>query len=199
MIYTVRSGDTLTKIAKAYGMTLADLLSMNPHIVNPNIVYVGNRLNIAAPEAVATANIPEWLRIAEKERGTMEIVGPGEHNPRILDYHSATSLKATDDETPWCSAFVCWVMEQAGYRSTRSAAALSWLRWGKVLPGPQVGAIVVFRRGNAWQGHAGFIYNHSDDELIAVLGGNQSNRVNVTPYKRSKVAGYRWPRLEDRR
>ena len=197
MIYAVKNGDTLSRIAKQHGLDLPALLAMNPHIFNPNRIYVGQRINIEVSEPVEEANIPSWLRVADKEwqRGVNEVVGPGEHNPRIIEYHQATTLKATDDETPWCSAFVCWVMEQAGYPSTRSAAARSWLRWGKALPGPQVGAVVVYRRGNSsWQGHVGFVYNHSEGGRIATIGGNQSNRVNVTPYPKSKVLGYRWPK-----
>jgi cell wall-associated NlpC family hydrolase len=34
----VKPGDSMSKIAKTYNMTLKDLLSLNPHIVNPNII-----------------------------------------------------------------------------------------------------------------------------------------------------------------
>jgi cell wall-associated NlpC family hydrolase len=34
----VKPGDSMSKIAKAYNMTLKDLLSLNPHIANPNII-----------------------------------------------------------------------------------------------------------------------------------------------------------------
>ena len=46
---------------------------------------------------------PEWMEVAERElaRGVREYVGPGD-NPRIVEYHSATSFRATDDEVPWC-------------------------------------------------------------------------------------------------
>lgn len=199
MIYTVKSGDTLSRIAKRHNLSLPALLALNPHVFNPNKIYIGQQINIEVPEPQKVSNgfIIPWLEIAKREwkHGVNEVVGPGEHNPQIIEYHQSTTLKATDDETPWCSAFVCWVMEQAGYRSTHSAAARSWLRWGKALPGPQAGAIVVYRRGNStWQGHVGFIHNHSDGKLIATLGGNQSNRVNVTLYPKSKVLGYRWPK-----
>jgi cell wall-associated NlpC family hydrolase len=34
----VKSGESLSKIAKEHGMTLSDLISLNPHIANPNII-----------------------------------------------------------------------------------------------------------------------------------------------------------------
>ena len=36
---------------------------------------------------------------------------PGQRNRRIIEYHSTTTLRATDDETPRCSSFVKWVMK----------------------------------------------------------------------------------------
>lgn len=47
MTYTVKSGDTLSKIAKSNGITLAQLLEANPKFkANPNRVRVGDVLNI---------------------------------------------------------------------------------------------------------------------------------------------------------
>lgn len=36
--HTVVSGDSMSKIAKAYKMSLKDLISLNPHIKNPNLI-----------------------------------------------------------------------------------------------------------------------------------------------------------------
>ena len=66
-----------------------------------------------------------WIDIAKGEMHQAEIPGPMA-NPRIVEYHATTSLKATFDEVPWCSAFVNWVMEQAGIKGTGSAKARSW-------------------------------------------------------------------------
>lgn len=43
--YTVVSGDTLSGIASAYGMTWQDLWAKNTQIVDPNLIYVGDIIN----------------------------------------------------------------------------------------------------------------------------------------------------------
>ena len=44
--YTVVKGDTMLKIAKANGLTLAELIIKNPQIKNPNLIYVGDIINL---------------------------------------------------------------------------------------------------------------------------------------------------------
>jgi len=141
-----------------------------------------------------TNNSP-WLAIAEKEIGVHEFPGPAD-NPRIVEYHSATSYGARDDEVAWCSSFVNWCMREAGISRTGSAAARSWLNWGNLLPEPRKGCVVILRRGdNNWQGHVGFCTSEGDPAgpYIYVLGGNQGDAVSVSPFPKTRVLGYRWP------
>jgi cell wall-associated NlpC family hydrolase len=42
----VKSGDTMSKIAKTYNMTLKDLISLNPHIANPNNIQLNDYIII---------------------------------------------------------------------------------------------------------------------------------------------------------
>ena len=44
--YAVRSGDTMSGIAARHGVSLAALERANPQVHNPNLIYVGQRLNI---------------------------------------------------------------------------------------------------------------------------------------------------------
>ena len=137
-----------------------------------------------------TENLFPWMKIAEAEEGQSEIVG-SEDNPRIVEYHQATTLKAKDDETAWCASFVCWVLQKAGYKSTRSAWARDYLDYGKYVKTPSYGCICVFKR-NETSGHVGF-YVGEDKDNILVLGGNQLNAVRTKWYKKSDLLGYRWP------
>lgn len=138
---------------------------------------------------------PRWYSLAKQEIGEKEISGSRD-NKRIVEYHQATSLKATDDETPWCASFVCWCLETSGIKSTRSASARSFERWGREVPLSQarLGDIAVFWRGsrNGWKGHVGF-YSGRDNGHIRVLGGNQSNAVNISKYSESQLLSIRRP------
>lgn len=44
--YTIRSGDTLSAIAKRYGTTVDKIMAANPYIKNKNKIYTGNTLQI---------------------------------------------------------------------------------------------------------------------------------------------------------
>jgi LysM repeat protein len=61
MMYTVKAGYTLSKIAKAYGMTFEQLLNANPkYRAHPDGIRVGAQVNIplSAGQAQEAAN---WL------------------------------------------------------------------------------------------------------------------------------------------
>jgi uncharacterized protein (TIGR02594 family) len=135
---------------------------------------------------------PPWMAAARSQVGMQEY--PGEqHNPRILAYHQTTTLRATTDETPWCSSFVNWCMVQAGLQGTNSAAARSWLQWGRPVTDPVPGCVAVFRRGSSpTSGHVAFFLEKRGTGIL-VLGGNQSNSVNVSSYLSAALLGYRMP------
>lgn len=127
---------------------------------------------------------------AKLEIGTTEVPGPV-NNPRIVEYHATTTLKATDDETSWCSSFVNWCVKKAGFKGTNSAAARSWLKWGVVTDDPKEGDIVIFKRPpSPTSGHVAFFVKKEGD-FIYCLGGNQSNQVRISKYKASDLLGYR--------
>jgi uncharacterized protein (TIGR02594 family) len=148
-------------------------------------------------QAPGPAGEPRWLAIARQEICTREAALGSEPNPRIVEYHQATSGRAQDDQTAWCAAFASWVLEQAGIRSTKSAWAKSYLDWGSALDQPRIGAITVFHRGSGapssrGTGHVGFFVEDRGGS-IGLLGGNQSNHVNVKSYSKSRLLAYRWP------
>lgn len=45
IIYTIKPGDTLTSIAQKYNVTIQSIINLN-NIINPNLIYAGNRLRI---------------------------------------------------------------------------------------------------------------------------------------------------------
>lgn len=139
---------------------------------------------------------PTWMLAARREIGVKEKPGHQDH-PRIVEYlqHVRLIPALQHDETPWCSAFVCFVMEQTDITSTHSAAARSWLTWGIELKEPLPGAIAVLtREGHPGSGHVGFFVSQTKDHVL-LLGGNQNNQVCVRPYEKSRVLSYRWPQV----
>jgi len=140
---------------------------------------------------------PVWMLRARREIGVKEIAGV-KHHPRILEYQDATRFIEGADEVPWCSAYACWVMEGSDIASTRSAAARSWLKWGKALAEPRKGCIVVLDRHsdtNPNAAHVAFYVGTGADGKLLLLGGNQRNKVCVQPYDADRVLAYRWPDL----
>ncbi|HET7460898.1 MAG TPA: TIGR02594 family protein [Longimicrobium sp.] len=135
---------------------------------------------------------PAWYAVAWGERGQKEQSGPG-HNPRILEYQTACSYNAHDEEVPWCSSFANWVMKKAGMKGSGEASARSWLTWGKKLDQPRRGAIAVLSRpGSPTNGHVTF-YVGEEGGRLKLLGGNQENQVKISYYDKSRLLGYRWP------
>lgn len=134
--------------------------------------------------------IPTYLLTALNELGMQEIKG-NRDNPRIQQYLASVNLFDKADEIPWCSAFVNWCFTMDGYYGTSKANARSWLDWGEKIKEPVLGSIVIFKRGNkSWQGHVAFVLDWTD-KYIAVIGGNQRDKVGIANYSKKNVLGYR--------
>jgi uncharacterized protein (TIGR02594 family) len=136
---------------------------------------------------------PLWLIEARRHVGQCEVPGPPA-NPLIVRWWEAIRAPFREDSTPWCAAFVGGVLERCGIRSTRSAAARSYVDWGEPLAAPAVGAVVVFSRpGSGWSGHVAFVVGKDERGRLLCLGGNQGDAVSIAPFELGRVIGYRWP------
>jgi len=141
---------------------------------------------------------PDWMTIARAEIGTKEFSGDAD-NPEVVKYLKSVGTlnvrSQVQDETAWCSAFVNWCMEKSGKAGTEKATARSWLNWGRQIPAPQPGCVVVLWRGSpsGWQGHIGFFVKETNNN-VHLLGGNQSDAVNIRKYRKNRVLGYRLPK-----
>lgn len=135
------------------------------------------------------SSVPTPLIIAISQIGIKEIPGE-ESNSQINKYLSTVDLPS-DDEIPWCSAFVNWCLVEAGRQGTATPTARSFLHWGTPTFEPKTGDIVVLKRGTGhWQGHVGFFLDYHY-AYIYLLGGNQSNSVCISLYKRKDILSYR--------
>lgn len=138
---------------------------------------------------------PWWL-VASALKGLTEFEGTLD-NPKIVEmFRLVGSGRVQDDETPWCAAFVGACLQLSGFASTNMLNARSYLELGEALGEPQPGCVVVLWRSarDGRKGHVGF-FSHRDEQAgrIFLLGGNQSDGVNIAGYAQDRVLGYRWP------
>lgn len=137
----------------------------------------------------------DWFAIAYSYMGQKEIPGV-QYNPLIVRMWQKIQAPFRDDETPWCAAFVGACLEDAGIKSTRSPAALSYAEWGRACA-PRVGAVAYMPRhdfkGRLVGGHVAFVAGKRSDGALMLLGGNQGDAVSVKPFQLSRITGYRWP------
>ncbi len=130
--------------------------------------------------------------LAKAEVGTVE--WKDGNNPKVVAYFKDSGNPGVkDDETAWCAAFVGAMLKRAGIKGTGKLNARSYLEWGVPVERKDAkpGDVVVFKRGSSsWQGHVAFFVKDRG-ALIDVLGGNQSNAVNVKGYQSSALLGIR--------
>jgi uncharacterized YkwD family protein/spore coat assembly protein SafA len=65
--YTVKSGDSMWKIASKYQVGISEIRSANPQITNPSLIYPGQKLTIPTLDAVKTQE-NEVVRLVNVER-----------------------------------------------------------------------------------------------------------------------------------
>ena len=131
------------------------------------------------------------------EYGVEEIKGSTKHNPRVIRYFAESGFPSIiDDETAWCSAFANWCAIQCGLEASKKLNARSWLDVGKAVKTGRPGRdVAVFWREDpkSWKGHVGLFIAQNETHVF-VLGGNQSNKVQITAYPTGRLLGIR--RLE---
>jgi len=138
---------------------------------------------------------PSWMKIARSYDGLKEIPGP-RHNQTIIRWLGKLNAWWSDDETPWCGVFVARCMQESNLSYPKFyMRAKAWSDYGSLLRRDRLapGAILVFDRAGG--GHVGF-YVGEDAGFYYVLGGNQSNAVNVMKLGKSRLVASRWPKGE---
>lgn len=135
----------------------------------------------------------ELLGHAAIYTGTKEIAG-AQHNSTIVEMLRHVGIRWGGDETPWCAAFVNWVLENAGVDGTGSAMARSFMKWGESVPLNQANPgdiIVLWRKSkDSASGHVGFL-QAIDGRYLVLLGGNQGNRVGSKRYPLRRLLSVR--------
>ncbi len=136
----------------------------------------------------------DLIKIATAETNVRETPGP-DINPRIRAYAVKAGLDwYNSDETPWCSVFLNWATEEAGLERSHDARAASWTTIGIGITDPEPGDIGMFAPTSGAQNitHVGIFMGYSNDKSrIYLLGGNQSDAVNITAFRADTLVGFR--------
>ena len=126
---------------------------------------------------------PPWLTEARTHLGLHESDEAAQAKFKTL-FESGGFNDLDPAATSWCAAFVGSVLGKSGLGHTGSKSSRSYRTWGDPCE-ERVGAVVVFGS------HVGFVSSPG-----MVLGGNQSDEVNIRKYSWLKVAPplfFRWP------
>lgn len=138
--------------------------------------------------------------LAKRFIGMKEV--PGEmSNPQILAMLQIDEKWPKDDAVPWCSAFVNYIAWLLNLPRSKSLGARSWLNIGQPIDIQDVQSgfdVVILKRGKALfpddeinaPGHVGLFAGLEGDNIL-LLGGNQSDAINITAFPVSKVIGIR--------
>lgn len=144
---------------------------------------------------------PAWLAKARLYVGQKEIPG-SKNNPTIMavldmadGVNDGKTVGANNDDEAYCAKGVSAILEMSGIRSTRSAWARSYAKWGQELDGPALGAVVVFWRQSIGStlGHVGFVAGKDSSGNVMCLGFNQGNAVSIKAFAPARILSFRWP------
>jgi uncharacterized protein (TIGR02594 family) len=148
------------------------------------------------PNFLKGYQMPRHMQIAFSLIGTNEIKG-AKHNATILQWAKDLGLGKiyTNDEIAWCGLFFAHVMKEAGRRvDLNTKDAYDYLRAAKYvgMNGAEIidakdaafGDVLIFQRPGG--GHIGFYVSESEN-FYNVLGGNQSNSVNLTNIHKNRL------------
>lgn len=87
--YTVKSGDTMWKIAVKYQVGISELIAQNPTIKNPSMIYPGQKIQIPAASSVkAWESEVVKLVNAERSKRGLELVKENWELSRCARYKS---------------------------------------------------------------------------------------------------------------
>lgn len=133
---------------------------------------------------------------ALKHYGLSEIIG-SPSNERILAMVKAMGYPFKSEEIPWCGTFLAYCCHAAGVTYPDMAyRAQNWMNWGREVPVEevQIGDVVILWRDSptSGSGHVALFMSFMEGRRqIYLLGGNQSNQVNISPFLADRVFGYR--------
>jgi uncharacterized protein (TIGR02594 family) len=140
---------------------------------------------------------PSYLKKAIKDIGIREKLPNGQSNPAVEKFIvDVIGKRMNAISTPWCAFWVGSKLQDAGFISTKSGMARSYLKYGTEVEEPQQGDIVVLWRGrydDGITGHVGFFIQDQGNSVI-ILGGNQGDTVSFQSFNKNRILKFVRPR-----
>ncbi|QPQ31542.1 C40 family peptidase [Lysinibacillus sp. JNUCC 51] len=164
--YTVKSGDSLSKIGSQYGVSYQTLMKWNN--LSTTSIRIGQKLNINAPLVSTSKPKPttNLVQIAKRQLG--------------VKYSFGGSKPSTGFD---CSGYVTYVFNNAGISTARKSAA-GFYNTAKKVKSPQVGDLVFFSNTyKAGISHVG-IYLGNNQMISASDSGVSIANINSSYWKK---------------
>lgn len=138
------------------------------------------------------SNIP-WMDWMQSHLGAPEQTGAPAtaFDAEIFSHTDFGSLNGIME--PGCAATACAALEETGFTSPHSAAAISFKDYGTPCD-LQFGAIVVFE-WDSGEHHVSFCESF-DDMFVTCLGGNQDHMVTESTFYKKYIISVRWPIIQ---
>ncbi|MDA8334541.1 MAG: LysM domain-containing protein [Peptococcaceae bacterium] len=124
MTYVVQSGDTMYTVAGKFGVPLAALITANPRIKDPNVIYPGQVLNI--PVARGPSPPPGWCTLSLTPLRPEVHPGSALVNPGMP--HIMVATMSMPDPSGWtgCGVYTAWVMDEAWTMDGGGGMVVAW-------------------------------------------------------------------------
>lgn len=167
--YTVKSGDSLWKIANQQGVSYQTLMNWNN--LSSSKIFVGQKLQLNNTLSTAPNKTTNLVKIAKQQLGTKYTFG------------------GTKPSTGFdCSGYITYVFNNAGISTTRKTAA-GFYNTAKKVSTPQVGDLVFFANTyKAGISHAG-IYIGNNQMINASDSGVTIANI-YSPYWKKHLVGF---------
>jgi len=138
-VYTVKSGDTLSKIATSYSVTVSNLKKWNN--LSSDRIYIGQKLNIGANKTSSTGSSTSTTstqKTTTQDYNVDKLISVAKSLSGIPYKWGGTSTSGFD-----CSGFIYYVYNQAGKKINRLSTGGYYER-SYYVNNPQIGDLVFF-------------------------------------------------------
>ncbi|TYS17842.1 LysM peptidoglycan-binding domain-containing protein [Rossellomorea vietnamensis] len=181
--YTVVSGDTLSHIAKRYGVSVQQIKSNNG--LSSDLIRVGQKLSISGKSTNATAAPAKQVttKVASSSNDTVGVINEAKRHLGTPYVWGGAAPSGFD-----CSGFIYYVYKQAGMNVSRTSALGLWNETTRV-SNPQPGDLVFF--SNTYKpgiSHVGIYLGNNE----FIHSGNRGVEITSlsNSYWNPKITGY---------